>query len=46
MQQCLLIYKNLIEKGVAPEQARMVLPRNDDWNGIGRGTLYASEYAT
>ncbi len=41
MQQCLLIYKNLIEKGVAPEQARMVLPQSMMTEWYWSGTLYA-----
>ena len=41
MQQCKIIYKALIEKGVAPEQARMVLPQSMMTEWIWSGTLYA-----
>ena len=41
MEQCLLIYKNLIGKGVAPEQARMVLPQSMITEWFWSGTLYA-----
>ena len=41
MQQCKIIYNTLIEKGVAPEQARMVLPQSMMTEWIWSGTLYA-----
>ena len=41
MQQCKIIYKALIEKGIAPEQARMVLPQSMMTEWIWSGTLYA-----
>ncbi len=41
MQQCLLIYNNMIEKGVAPEQARMILPQSMMTEWYWSGTLYA-----
>ena len=41
MQQCKIIYKALIDKGVAPEQARMVLPQSMMTEWIWSGTLYA-----
>ena len=41
MEQCLIIYDSFIKMGIAPEQARMVLPQSMmtewDWSG----TLYA-----
>jgi thymidylate synthase (FAD) len=41
MKQCLIIYKTLIDKGVAPEQARMVLPQSMMTEWYWSGTLYA-----
>jgi thymidylate synthase (FAD) len=41
MQQCKIIYNTLIQKGVAPEQARMVLPQSMMTEWIWSGTLYA-----
>ena len=41
MQQCLIIYNTLIEKGVAPEQARMVLPQSMMTEWIWAGAVYA-----
>ena len=41
MQQCLIIYNTLIEKGVAPEQARMVLPQSMMTEWIWSGSVYA-----
>ena len=41
MQHCKIIYKALIEKGIAPEQARMVLPQSMMTEWIWSGTLYA-----
>ena len=41
MQQCKIIYKALIEKGIAPEQARMVLPQSMMTEWIWSGNMYA-----
>ena len=41
MEQCKIIYKALIDKGIAPEQARMVLPQSMMTEWIWSGTLYA-----
>ena len=41
MQQCKIIYKALIEKGIAPEQARMVLPQSMMTEWIWSGSVYA-----
>lgn len=41
MQQCKIIYNTLIAKGIAPEQARMVLPQSMMTEWIWSGTLYA-----
>tara|TARA_B100000686_G_scaffold342866_1_gene422750 strand:- start:223 stop:870 length:648 start_codon:yes stop_codon:yes gene_type:complete len=41
MEQCLLIYNNMIAKGVAPEQARMVLPQSMMTEWYWTGSLYA-----
>jgi len=41
MQQCKIIYNTLINKGIAPEQARMVLPQSMMTEWIWSGTLYA-----
>lgn len=38
---CLECYEDLLEKGVAPEQARMVLPQNTMTNWIWTGSLVA-----
>jgi thymidylate synthase (FAD) len=38
---CLSAYKELLQKGVAPEQARMVLPQNTMTEWYWSGTLYA-----
>ena len=41
MEQCKIIYNSLIGKGIAPEQARMVLPQSMMTELIWSGTLYA-----
>ena len=41
MEQCKIIYNSLIGKGIAPEQARMVLPQSMMTEWIWSGTLYA-----
>jgi thymidylate synthase (FAD) len=41
MQQCLIIYNTMIDKGIAPEQARMVLPQSMMTEWYWSGTLYA-----
>ena len=41
MQSCLILYNTMIEKGVAPEQARMVLPQSMMTEWYWSGTLYA-----
>ena len=41
MTQCLIIYKSLIDQGIAPEQARMVLPQSMMTEWYWSGTLYA-----
>ena len=41
MKQCKIIYNTLINKGIAPEQARMVLPQSMMTEWIWSGTLYA-----
>ena len=41
MQQCLIIYNTMISKGIAPEQARSVLPQSMMTEWIWSGTLYA-----
>ena len=41
MEQCLIIYNSLITQGVAPEQARMVLPQSMMTEWYWSGTLYA-----
>jgi thymidylate synthase (FAD) len=41
MQSCLITYNTLLEKGVAPEQARMVLPQSMMTEWYWSGTLYA-----
>ena len=41
MEQCKIIYNSLIGTGIAPEQARMVLPQSMMTEWIWSGTLYA-----
>ena len=41
MEQCKIIYNSLIGKGIAPEQARMVLPQSMMTEWYWSGTLYA-----
>ena len=41
MQSCLILYNAMIDKGVAPEQARMVLPQSMMTEWYWSGTLYA-----
>jgi len=41
MESCLVLYNTMIEKGVAPEQARMVLPQSMMTEWYWSGTLYA-----
>ena len=41
MQGCLILYNAMIEKGVAPEQARMVLPQSMMTEWYWSGSLYA-----
>jgi len=41
MKQCLIIYNTMIAKGIAPEQARSVLPQSMMTEWIWSGTLYA-----
>ncbi len=41
MESCLILYHTLIEKGVAPEQARMVLPQSMITEWYWSGSLYA-----
>ena len=41
MQNCLVLYTSLLQKGVAPEQARMVLPQSMMTEWYWSGTLYA-----
>ena len=41
MQSCMIQYNAMIEKGVAPEQARMVLPQSMMTEWYWSGTLYA-----
>ena len=40
-ESCLILYNALIDKGVAPEQARMVLPQSMMTEWYWSGTLYA-----
>lgn len=40
-EECAELYANMIEDGVAPEQARMVLPQNTMTNWIWTGSLVA-----
>ena len=41
MESCLILYNALIQKGVAPEQARMILPQSMMTEWYWSGTLYA-----
>ena len=41
MESCLILYNTLIDKGVAPEQARSVLPQSMMTEWLWSGTLYA-----
>ena len=41
MVSCLILYNSLLQKGVAPEQARMVLPQSMMTEWYWSGTLYA-----
>ena len=41
MESCLILYNTMIQKGVAPEQARMVLPQSMMTEWIWSGTVYA-----
>ena len=41
MKQCLIIYDSFIKMGIAPEQARMVLPQSMMTEWYWSGTLYA-----
>jgi len=41
MESCLILYNTLLTKGVAPEQARMVLPQSMMTEWYWSGTLYA-----
>ena len=41
IESCLILYNTLIDKGVAPEQARMVLPQSMMTEWYWSGTLYA-----
>ena len=41
MEGCLILYNTLIQKGVAPEQARMVLPQSMMTEWYWSGTVYA-----
>jgi len=41
MEQCLIIYDSFINMGIAPEQARMVLPQSMMTEWYWSGTLYA-----
>ncbi|QDP66557.1 MAG: putative flavin-dependent thymidylate synthase [Prokaryotic dsDNA virus sp.] len=38
---CLYLYNNMLESGIAPEQARMVLPQNTMTNWIWTGSIMA-----
>ena len=40
-ESCLILYNTLLQKGVAPEQARMVLPQSMMTEWYWSGTLYA-----
>lgn len=39
--QCLYLYNNMLESGIAPEQARMVLPQSTMTNWVWTGSLVA-----
>ena len=41
MESCLILYNTMIQKGVAPEQARMVLPQSMMTECYWSGTVYA-----
>jgi thymidylate synthase (FAD) len=41
MEQCLILYNSFIDKGIAPEQARMVLPQSMMTEWYWSGTVYA-----
>ena len=41
MESCLILYNALLQKGVAPEQARMVLPQSMMTEWYWSGTVYA-----
>ena len=41
MESCLILYNSLLQKGVAPEQARMVLPQSMMTEWIWTGSLIA-----
>ena len=41
MEQCLIIYDSFIKMGIAPEQARMILPQSMMTEWYWSGTLYA-----
>ena len=41
MESCVILYNTLLQKGVAPEQARMVLPQSMMTEWYWSGTLYA-----
>jgi thymidylate synthase (FAD) len=41
MEECLVTYQTMIERGVCPEQARMVLPQSMMTEWIWSGSLYA-----
>ena len=41
MEQCLILYNSFIDKGIAPEQARMVLPQSMMTEWYWSGSLYA-----
>ena len=41
MESCLILYNTMIQKGVAPEQARMVLPPSMMTEWYWSGTVYA-----
>ena len=41
MESCIILYNTLLQKGVAPEQARMVLPQSMMTEWYWSGTLYA-----
>ena len=41
MESCLILYNTMIQKGVAPDQARMVLPQSMMTEWYWSGTVYA-----